>query len=149
MSRITTQIQIDRPIDEVFAYVSTPANWPRWHPSSLAVSGTTEHSLVPGEQVTEEFFVAGRRGRVVWTVRERIEPTRWVIEGQIIGRSSGGTVAYTLTPRGGGTSFERTFTYRVAGIIGQLLNWLLLRRRVRRESREALRRLKHALETQQ
>jgi uncharacterized protein YndB with AHSA1/START domain len=69
MSRIDKTIHIRKPVEQVFEFVTTPVNWPRWHPSSLAVSGAMDHSLEVGEQVTEEFLVAGRRGRVVWRVR--------------------------------------------------------------------------------
>jgi ketosteroid isomerase-like protein len=68
MIRIYTAIHLTQPVEVVFDYVTTPGHWPRWHPSSLAVSGATGRSLMVGEQVTEEFLVAGRRGQVVWTV---------------------------------------------------------------------------------
>lgn len=47
-TRIHTSVLIRRPSAEVFDYVTTPANWPRWHPSSLAVSGATDHPLRVG-----------------------------------------------------------------------------------------------------
>ena len=62
-TRIHSSVEIARDPDVVFAYVTTPANWPTWHPSSLAVSGAVDHPLDIGEQVTEDFLVAGRRGR--------------------------------------------------------------------------------------
>jgi uncharacterized protein YndB with AHSA1/START domain len=108
MTRVYRAIEIDVPAEQVFDYVTTPGNWPDWHPSSLGVSGATDHSLEPGEQVTEEFLVAGRRGRVVWTVREREAPRRWVIEGRVEA-GGGGTITYTETPHAGGTTFERAF----------------------------------------
>ena len=145
MTYIYTTIQLQTPIERAFDYVTTPGNWPRWHPSSLGVSGATDHSLEPGEQVTEEFRVAGRRGRVVWTVREREAPRRWVIEGQVEG-DGGGTITYTLAPHNGGTTFEREFVYDMANPLLALLDRLLLRRRVEAESAEALRRLKDVLE---
>ena len=145
MTYIYTTIRIQTPIERVFDYVTTPGNWPRWHPSSLGVSGATDRSLEPGEQVTEEFRVAGRRGRVVWTVREREAPRRWVIEGQVEGGGDG-TITYTLAPHNGGTTFEREFVYDMANPLLALLDRLLLRRRVEAESAEALRRLKDVLE---
>jgi uncharacterized protein YndB with AHSA1/START domain len=144
VTRIATTIGIRRSIDDVFDYVSTPGNWPRWHPSSLSVSGATDHSLGPGEQVAEEFLVAGRRGRVVWTVRERTAPRRWVIDGQAEG--GGATITYTLTPESDGTLFERELVYATPGPWLRLLDRLVLRRRVAAESAEALRRLKDVLE---
>ncbi len=143
MTRILTTARIQAPIEEVFDYVTTPGNWPEWHPSSLGVSGATDHPLEPGEQVTEEFRVAGRRGRVVWTVREREAPRRWLIDGQVEG---GGTITYTLTQHDDGTTFEREFIYTMPNLLLALLDRLVLRRRVEAESAEALRRLKRTLE---
>lgn len=109
------------------------------------MSGATDHSLALGEQVIEEFRVAGRRGRVVWTVRDRQPPRHWLIEDRVEG-SGGGTVAYTLTPEGGGTMFEREFVYGLPSPLAVLLDWLVIRRRVKAESAEALRRLKQVFE---
>jgi uncharacterized membrane protein len=145
MTRIYNFAQIQTPIEQVFDYVTTLGNWPQWHPSSLGVSGATDHSLEPDEQVTEEFCVAGRRGRVVWTLRERGTPCRWVIEGQVQGGDSG-TVTHTLTPHNSGTIFEREFVYAMPNLLLALLDRLLLRRRVEVESAEALRRLNNGLE---
>jgi uncharacterized protein YndB with AHSA1/START domain len=145
MTRVYTTIQIDTPIQRVFDYVTTPGNWPEWHPSCLGVSGATDHSLEPGEKVTEEFRVAGRRGRVLWTVREREFPSHWVIDGRAEG-GGGGTITYTLKPHNGDTTFERELVYTMPNLLLALLDRLVLRRRVEAESAEALWRLKQVLE---
>ncbi len=144
MTRICNTVQIQVPIEEAFDYVTTPGNWPAWHPSSLGVSGATNHSLEPGEKVTEEYLVAGRRGSVEWTVRERTPPRRWVIEGRVTG-GGGGTITYTLTPQESGAVFERDFVYTMSNALLALLDRLVLRRRVEAESAEALRRLRDVL----
>jgi hypothetical protein len=95
--------------------------------------------------VTEEYHVAGRRGRVVWTIREREAPHRWVIDGWVEGGGSG-TITYALTPHLEGTTFERDFVYAMPNPLLAVLDWLVLRRRVEAESTEALRRLKDVLE---
>lgn len=133
-------------MERVFDYVTSPTHWPRWHPSSLSVSGATDHSLLPGEQVEEAFKVAGRRGRVVWTVTVREVPRRWTIDGKIVG-GGGGVVSYTLAPSGdGGTRFEREFIYSTPSPLLAVLDRLYIRRRIAAESAEALRRLKALLE---
>src|SRR5438045_2342634 len=48
MTRIVVAINIHRPIGAVFDYITTPANWPAWHPASRAVSGSVDHSLLIG-----------------------------------------------------------------------------------------------------
>jgi len=146
MSRIVTRASIQRPPADVFAYVTTPGHWPEWHPSSLGVTGATDHSLLVGEEVMESFLVAGRRGSAHWTVREREEPRRWVIFGLVEGGGLG-TITYTLTSQDGATFFEREFTYEMNNPLLALLDRLALRRRIYAESVEALRRLKQRLET--
>lgn len=147
MTRIYTSTYIQHAPETVFDFVTTAGNWPHWHPSSLGVSGAIDHSGQPGETITEKFLVAGRTGEVVWTVKEREAPRRWVIAGVIVGRRAGGTITYTLTPRDGGTFFEREFVYPPPNLFFALLDGLFIRRRVEAESAEALRRLKQALES--
>lgn len=146
MPHIHTITNIRRPIEDVYTYVTTPANWPVWHPSSLSVSGdAAAHSGQCGEQVTEEFLVAGRRGSVVWTVTVREEPYVWTIDGRVEGDGEG-TISYVLTPSETGTTFTRTFKYSMNNPLLRLLDALVLRRRIEAESNEALRRLKRVLE---
>ena len=146
MTRIYTQIHIERSPSEVFDFVTTPANWPRWHPSSLGVEGATAHSLAVGQQVTESFHVAGRRGQVIWTVVERDAPHRWVIDGRIVGRNAGGVVSYTLQPDGEGTLFQREFIYPTPTLFFTIMDRLVVRRRVQSESELATQQLKAQLE---
>lgn len=145
MSRIYTTIQIPRPVEEVFNYVTAPQSWPQWHPSSIGVSGATDHSLEVGEQVVEEFIVAGRQGKATWTVKERVFPHRWVIDGLINGSRNGGVVTYQLTPRSGGTFFEREFVYPTRGFLFTVLDLLVIKRRVKAESKLALKQLQAAM----
>jgi uncharacterized protein YndB with AHSA1/START domain len=145
MARIYTAIHIRRPIADVFAYATTPANWPQWHPASLAVSGAADHSLVCGEQVTEDFQVHGRRGRALWTVKECEAPHCWVIEGYT-GRNGRATIVYRFQEREKGTLFERELQYSRPGLWFCLSDMLLGRRRMRAQSAKALERLKKVLE---
>ena len=150
MTQIVTSAAIQCPVEVVFDYVTTPNHWPDWHPSSLGVSGAIDHSLLVGEQVTERFLVAGRRGVVVWTVREREAPRRWIIDGVITTGSGGsGVVSYSLAPRDGATDFTRTFTYPLPNLALALLDALVARRRIQAESEQATRQLKRLLEASQ
>jgi len=141
---IDSTASIARPPEVVFAYVTTPANWPTWHPSSLGVRGAVDHPLAIGERVIEDFQVAGHRGRAVWTVIAREAPRRWAIEGEVRGRHAG-VVTYTLTPSGAGTRFHRRFVYTSPTLLFALLNRAHFRARVEAESAEAVRRLERAL----
>ena len=145
MTRICNSVQIRRPIEEVFDFITTPANWPEWHPASVSVSENADHSLLPGEEVTENISVAGRRGQVTWLVQERSAPHRWVIDGT--GNDGGrATITYTLTKHPDGTNFERELIYTMPNPLLALLDWLVIRSRMKADSAEALRRLKDRLE---
>ena len=144
-TRIVDSTDIARPPAAVFAYVTTPGHWPEWHPSSLAVSGATDHPLQVGESVVEDFEVAGRRGRVTWRVVAR-EPDRlWRIAGRI-GDREAGVVSYALSATASGTRFERSFEYRSPNLLFAILNALSIRGRVEAESARAVSQLKAKLE---
>ncbi|HEY8012038.1 MAG TPA: SRPBCC family protein [Rudaea sp.] len=144
MTTIITEAAIRRPIAEVFDYVTTPAHWLRWHPSSVALRGATDHSLAVGEEVTEDFRVAGRSGSVTWRVIAREAPTRWAIAGKVAAGGSG-TITYTLTQTPAGTAFRREFVYAMPNWFAALLDRLFIRRRIAAESAEAVNRLKQTL----
>lgn len=144
-TRIYKSITIDRAPAAVFDYVTTPRNWPAWHPSSLGVSGAIERSAQPGERIEEAFVVAGFRGEIVWTVVVRAAPSRWVIDGKS-SNGGGGRISYTLSTQGRGTRFEREFVYYAPNVLAVILDWLFVRERIDSESAEALRRLKVVLE---
>lgn len=146
-TRIYTAVTIERPIDMVFEYVTTPANWPKWHPASLAVRGATDHPLEVGEQVTEDFQTAGRRGTVVWTVVARQAPRSWVIAGKVTGSEGEGVITYTLSPHAQGAAFAREFVYGSPTVLFYIINKLTLQNAIMAESEKALRRLKRQLES--
>jgi uncharacterized protein YndB with AHSA1/START domain len=148
MTVIVTHAHFSQPPVVVFEYVTTPANWPKWHPSSLKVEGPgADHPALAGEEVVEQFHVSGRRGEVTWRVVERDEPHYWRIDGVVTGRSNGGTVSYRLTPSSaGGTDFTRAFTYPTPGFLFTVADWLFVRGRVKAESSQALKHLGRLLD---
>ena len=150
MTTIVTEALIRKPIAVVFDYVTTPAHWLAWHPSSIALHGATDHSLAVGEQVIEDFRVAGRTGAVTWTVVARDAPLHWAIAGSVAGGGSG-TITYTLLQAPlheapSGTLFRREFVYVMPNWFARLLDRLFVRRRIEAESHEAVRRLTQCLE---
>jgi uncharacterized protein YndB with AHSA1/START domain len=146
MTRICNSIQISQPIEQVFDFITTPAKWPQWHPASVSVGRNADHSLRQGEKVTEDISVVGRRGQVTWLVRERSAPRRWVIDGN--GKDGGrATLTYTLTPHPDGTNFEHELVYTMPNPLLAVLDWLIIRSRMRADSTQALQRLKRLLES--
>jgi uncharacterized protein YndB with AHSA1/START domain len=144
-TRIVDAVDIAAPPERVFAYATTPVNWPRWHPQSRAVSGVVDRTPRPGEQTIEDFEIAGRNGRATWTSIAVDPPRRWEFAGR--GEGGGGAhIVYTLTPKAGGTRFERDLVYRGPNLLFALFDALEIRAVMRRDSAAAVERLKRAIE---
>jgi uncharacterized protein YndB with AHSA1/START domain len=150
-TRIVDRVDIAAPPARVFAYVTAPVNWPRWHPQSRAVTGIIDRTPQPGEQTIEDFEIAGRKGRAIWTSVTVDPPRRWEFEGH--GEGGGGSAhivytltVYTLTPTTSGTLFERELVYRGPNLLFAILNAARLRTVMEVDSAEAVRRLKRAVE---
>jgi len=143
-SLIQTARYLPLPIEHVFDFVTTSGNWPLWHPASQAVTGQTTRPMQLGEQVVEDFCLAGYQGVVTWTVNQHEAPYRWRIEGAIGGRVRG-AITYNLTPEISGTFFERTFVYRLQKRWESVIDYLLFRRFMAAESSLALRRLREVM----
>lgn len=144
MRRIRNTIFIDRPVEQVFEYATTPANWPAWHASVLNISGELDHSLDRGESVSEEFRVAGRKGRAVWTVQERTAAHHWIIVGAIAGGGHS-RITYSVEPHSQGTIFAREVVYTLPPLL-TIADRLILRPRMHAEAEKSLRKLKEVLE---
>lgn len=110
----------------------------------MAIFGMTNHSLLPGEQVSEELRLSGRHGRIRWTVRERKAPTHWLLDGILEQPKVKGTMTYTLTADGRGTRFRRDLVY--SGL-NAVVDRLIVRPTLEAEFKEALKRLKQSIET--
>jgi uncharacterized protein YndB with AHSA1/START domain len=143
---VANTVFIARTPEAVFGYVTTPGTWPKWHPSSLSVSGATDHSLIKGERVSENFRVAGRTGEAIWTVIDSEAPRSWIISGNISGREAG-SVRYTLSPEASGTKFTREFVYHSPNMLFVIANRLTVRRQIESESALAVQQLRQLLES--
>ena len=68
---IRTAISIARAPEDVFDFVTTPANWPKFWPLTIRVEGAIEAPLILGAQCIEHVWVRPWRGRFTpWTASE-------------------------------------------------------------------------------
>ena len=128
---IRTAIFIARSPQDVFDFVTTPANWPKFWPLTIRVDGDTAAPLALGAQCVEHVWVGPWRGRFAWTASESAVPERFVLTGEAITedlpkemlallRDVPCRIEYTITPQDGGTHFERVMTYPIEGWQGWL-----------------------------
>ena len=142
--RIDTQIEIGRPPEQVFDYVSTPALWHTWHPATVEVRDVPKRPLIAGETMLEVIAVAGRRDEALWTVLACAPPQRWEIATDA--ENGVARIVYRITPTAGGCRFHRTLEFRSKRWPWRLLDSTLTRWILERQSSRALRNLKQVIE---
>ncbi len=144
MPPITTSIEVARPMEEVFAYVTDPSTMPEWQQG--AVSGHMDAPTTRvGSKCTTVRRIGGREREVTTEITEYRPPRRWAdrgIEGPIRAM-----VAVTVEPLAGGSRSKLTIDLDFTGHgIGKLLVPLVVRRQAASEMPENMRRLKQRLE---
>jgi uncharacterized protein YndB with AHSA1/START domain len=140
----TVTAQINRPAQELFAYLTTAANWTKWHPATVSVSGDVDHPAVEGETIVEVVRHGLMRDIFPWKIEECRAPNRWAIQakskrfGQVV------RIEYTLTPEDGGTRWERMMCFYFPQWLAPL-DKLVFSRILRKNSEKAVGRLKKSL----
>lgn len=101
MTRIEHSVVIERPVEEVWAYISDPTNNTVWQGPVIEVR--SKPTIEVGSEVTEVMKFLGRRVETTWVVTEH-EPMR-----RSAVRTTSGPVpmrgGYLLEPVDGGTRF--------------------------------------------
>lgn len=142
----TVSVHVDRPMEEVFDFITTASKWTQWHPATVSVSGDVDHPALEGETIVEVVRFGLARDRFEWKVEEREAPYRWVIRAQSERHRQKVKIAYTLKSEDGGTSWEREMTFYLPGSFKHL-NKLFINRTLTRNSRKAVRQLKELMES--
>lgn len=81
MSALTTTIEIARPQDEVFAYVTDPTHFPDWQADVVKVETQEGYRPAVGARFTTTRRVGGAERTMTQEVTELSQPRRWVVEG--------------------------------------------------------------------
>jgi uncharacterized protein YndB with AHSA1/START domain len=144
MAPITTSIELPRPADEVFAYVTDPSTMAEWQQG--CVSGHMDGPVTGvGSKCTTIRKIGGREREVTTEITEYDPPQRWAdrgIEGPIRA-----IVAVTVEPLADMSRSRLTIELDFTGHgIGRLLVPLIVRRQAASGMPENMRRLKQRLE---
>ena len=123
---VENTITIERPIEEVFEYVSTPENDPTWVSASIKNQRTSPGPMRVGMTIEEDVKIFGRTSRDTWEVTE-YEPPTVIAYRATSGLLSGGVVRLRCEPVEGGTRLTHAVEYEVRGIyyktIAPLMPW--------------------------
>lgn len=110
--RMDSSVYIERPVDEVFAFIADPGNDLRWRKELTASHAEGDIGQRPGVHVHQSIAYQGRSAAVNLEVTE-FEPGR-----RICFRAHGGVRAhgcYDLRPDGPGTLLSVTVTIELKG----------------------------------
>jgi uncharacterized protein YndB with AHSA1/START domain len=148
MPRVEEEIVIDRPPEQVFAFVTAPENDRLWSSTAVSRNVESDRPVEVGTRINAVDNFLGRRIESTFEVTEH-EPNRRstirFVSGPI--RAVG---TYTLEPTNGGTRFHWVLEappglggLYLGRVTDPLVTWIF-RRRLRRD----LRQLKAVLETE-
>src|SRR5215212_7314253 len=88
--RVERRSTINRPVDRVFEYVSTPENDPTWVPVSLRHEMLSSAPRRVGSITEEDVGLLGRRMRYAWEITQYEPPTAFAL------RSISGPIPVTI-----------------------------------------------------
>lgn len=121
MQSVINSVFVEKPIEEVYDFLSTASNWPKWHPATLTVYGAVRHPGLMDEEIVEKVKPGVR---IKWKVTKRERPYVWKITAVKSLGFSGTSVEYTLTEKDGGTLWKREASSKILSdvpILGKLL----------------------------
>jgi uncharacterized protein YndB with AHSA1/START domain len=123
---VENTITIERPIEELFEYISTPENDPTWVSVSIRNQRTSHGPMRVGMTIEEDVKIFGRTSRDTWEVTE-YEPPTVIAYRATSGLLSGGVVRLRCEPVEGGSRLTHAVDYEPRGIyyktIAPLMPW--------------------------
>jgi uncharacterized protein YndB with AHSA1/START domain len=145
MPPIVSEIEIARPPDEVYAYVTDPSRFPEWQHDVVRVR--VQGGRPPG--VGSRFTTTRRIGRVEQTTTQEVTaadpPRSWAARG--VDGPFRPSAAVTVEPLDGGAGSRVTFALDFEGQgIGRLLPLEVIRRMAAKGAPRSYRNLKERLE---
>ena len=142
--RVEGSITINRPVDLVFEYASTPQNDPTWVVAALRHEMLSPAPMRLGSITEEDVGFFGRRMRYVWEVTHYDPPTGFALRS--VSGALPSTIRLRLESLGGGGATKLTLVgeARLGGIYGLVAP--LMKAVARRQVETQLRTLKDLLE---
>jgi len=141
MAIINTSINIQAPVEEVFAYVTDPMNLPEWLVGLVEVKDVTGAGVGQRHHWTYNMIGMPLRGET--TISEHVPNERWVTDGKGGITSS---FAFTFAPHESGTKLDLSIDYTIpVPVLGKLAEKLVLKRH-QRDADASMENLKERLE---
>jgi uncharacterized protein YndB with AHSA1/START domain len=145
MPPIVSRIEIARPPDEVYAYVTDPSRFPEWQHDVLRVRIHGGHSPSVGSRFTTTRRIGPVEQTMTQEITELSPPRRWAARG--VDGPLRPSADVTVEPLEGGTRSRVTIVLDFEGQgIGKLLPLDVIRRMATKTAPKSYRNLKERLE---
>ena len=144
MAPITNSMEVARPAEQVFAFVTDPRHMPEWQKGCLKgqLDGPTTHV---GSRCTTTRSIGRREREVTTEITEYDPPRKWADHG--IDGPIRAIVVVTVQPLADGTRSQLTIELDFAGHgIGKILVPLVVRRQAAKEMPGNMEQLRRRLE---
>jgi uncharacterized protein YndB with AHSA1/START domain len=115
MITASSSVTIDKPVSEVYRFVSDCRNEPKWHSDSIEAAPLGEGPLAVGMKQRWLLKFMGKREMIMEVTR--LEPERVeVLEARTALMGMAPTITYTFEQAGSGTRFTRSVVMDPKGI---------------------------------
>jgi len=117
--RFESSIEINAPVNKVWALIDKLEEWPQWMPSIKKIKRVSQGPLAVGSQLSVTAKVSGLIVKLLMTITELVAERRVVLEGKVLGTKL--KRFYALEPANGKTKVT------IGGDVSGPLAWLACR----------------------
>jgi len=117
--RFESSIDINAPVEKVWALIDKLEEWPQWMPSIKKIERVSKGPLTVGSQLSVTAKVSGLTAELLMTITEFVPERTVVLEGKALGTKL--TRFYTLEPVNDKTKVT------IGGDVSGALAWLARR----------------------
>jgi len=117
--RFESRIDINAPVEKVWALIDKLEEWPKWMPSIKKIERVSKEPLTAGSQLSVTAKVSGLTVTLLMTIIEFVPERTVVMQGKALGTHL--TRLYTLEPVNGKTKVT------IGGEVSGALAWLACR----------------------
>ena len=145
MVDVTVSTTINRPVDQVFAFVADMENEPQWHTDALEVKRLSEGEVGKGTSFQVQFKPSPMGPTEGMVELVEFEPGRRIVARSDLGNMKP-TVTYVFEAAEGNTSVSRRIQIETSGLMMVLMK-PMMKMMVRRRNIGFIANLKRVLET--
>ncbi len=146
-SKIVQSLVINKPVSEVYSYVTIPTLWHEWHKQSLSVEPALMASFEKEQVFNEVIQTKLGQDHLSWIVQTSEKDKQWIATAFNEDKKVDIRLQYDFESRNGQTYFTRTLHYDVPNFLYHVVNVLYFNKQMHKKSKLAIEHLKEKVES--